>query len=294
MGLEALQVRMQPRAAIFLLALAAVALLLASGCSRLSLLQSFAGSAIIDEAEFHLELDDAGAAQLARQVDEMLAWHSAEMLPRYAKFLTVQAELIEAEKMDRAAVGQSVAALRALLEELVQGTAPYVAAILVDHTDAEKRRYLEARMKERLDERRAELSEPADERLKERVERITKNFERVTGDLRDDQIAMIRRYAAATVGNNARWLYNRANRQRAFLEFLSRQPDESEISAFVVTILLRGHDVVEPDYKAISEARWAHFRELLVEIMASLSAGQRETASDTLREYAAEMIELSG
>lgn len=294
MVLETQTIRVQSRAATLLLVLAAAVLLLGPGCSRLSLLQSFAGSAIIDEAEFHLELDDAGAARLARQVDEMLAWHSAEMLPRYAKFLTAQAELIEAERMDRAAVGDSVAALRALLEELVQGTAPYAAAVLVDHTDAEKRRYLEARMKARLDERRAELSEPADERLKERVERITKNFERVAGDLRDDQIGMIRRYAAATVGNNARWLRNRANRQRAFLEFLSRQPDEAEISAFVVTILLRGHDVVEPEYKAISEARWAHFRELLVEIMASLSARQREAASSTLREYATEMIELSG
>jgi hypothetical protein len=137
------------------------------------------------------------------------------------------------------------------------------------------------------------LAEPLEQRLEARVERIVENFERVTGDLDDAQRQIIRRYAEATAGDNAVWLRNRVNRQRAFTEFLSRRPDEAQISAFVFRILLRAHEIVDPEYRAVSEARWMRFETLLFDIMTSLSAEQRETLSATLRDYAAEMLELS-
>jgi len=276
------------------LSLIATAILFVAGCSRISLLYGYAETALADEAEFHFELDEAGRALVDRKVDELLAWHSAMMLPRYAQFMNAQADLVESGRIDRGHAAAAVATLRLLFDDLVRGAAPHVGEFLADQTEGGKLRYLEARMKERLDERRQELSEPSDERLQARIERIIENFERLTGDLNDLQIGMIHRYAAVTAGNNKGWLRTRANRQRAFLAFLARRPGEAQIDAFVYRIVMRGHEIVDPDYEAVSEGRWNRFQALLADIMTSLTPEQRTTVSATLREYAAEMLELSG
>lgn len=93
---------------------------------------------------------------------------------------------------------------------------------------------------------------------------------------------------------NSRWLRTRGLRQQAFLDFLAQRPDEAEIEPFLFKIVLRGHEVVEPEYESISEARWQRFETLLGDILLSLTPAQRSTAVETLREYAAELLELSG
>ncbi len=269
------------------------AALAVSGCSRLSILYGLAETAVSREAEFFLDLDDAGQTLVDRKVDALLAWHGKVMLPRYARYLRAQADMLDRRAPDRAAVGSAITELRHILDDLVAGASPFVAGILVEHTDTDKLRYLEARMTERLAERQEEAAEPLEDRLEERVERITENFERLTGDLNDVQMGFVHRYAEKTSGDNAVWLRNRAKRQRAFLDFLARKPDENQISAFIHTILLRAHEIVEPEYQAVSEARWMRFQDLLFEIVNSLTPEQRERSIETLREYAAEMLELS-
>ncbi len=270
------------------------ALLVLSGCSRLSFVYGLAESALEDEAAFFLDLDDEEKRLVERKIEELLAWHSAEMLPLYARFMNAQADLVATGEVDRATVTDAVRTLRGLLDDLVQGTAPHVAEILVNHTSPEKLGHLEARMTERLEERREDLAEPTEEREQDRAERIITNFERLTGDLDDGQTERIREYAAQTAGADLRWFRTRMNRQRAFLDFLSREPEEAEIRAFVIKIVLRGYDVVDPEYKAVSEARWRSFETLLADIMISLSADQRATMTETLRDYAMEMLVLSG
>lgn len=167
-------------------------LLLATGCSRLSLVHSFAESALVDAAEDHLDLDDEGRALVDREVEALLAWHDAEMLPRYARFMSAQADLLEGGAVDRETVADAVKTLRRMLDTLVQGAAPQVAKVLADHTEPDKLRYLETRMTERLEGRRNELDEPEETRLAERIEKVTDNFERLTGDLEANQISVIR------------------------------------------------------------------------------------------------------
>ena len=290
MGADARPLRAAAFRAVILVALA----IAVSGCSRLSLVYGFAGPALSREAAYHLNLDETEQAVVDDRVAAFLDWHSAVMLPRYARFLSDQADIVERGPPDRATVADTVTKLRTLLDDLVAGAAPYTADVLVNHTAPGKVRYLKARMDERLAERLEEAAEdPPEERLEDRVERTADNFERLTGDLNDGQKEIIRRYVKATLADNAIWLKNRANRQRAFTEFLSRRPGEAEIGAFVQRILLRPHEIVDPDYLAVSERRWTRFETLLFEIMVSLTDEQRETLVETLRGYAAEMLDLS-
>lgn len=267
--------------------------LLLSGCSGLSFVYGLAENAIAGEAEFHLDLDEEEAARVEAAIDDLLDWHSRVMLPRYANYLGQQAQIIDRSALTEEQVAASVTELRVILGELVTGAAPFTASVLVDHTSPRKVSHLQARMAERLEERREELAEPANERLENRVERIVENIERITGDLTETQIRAVLRYAEETAGANEAWLQNRGNRQRVFLEFLSQEPNKAQISLFIEKILLRPHELVDPEYKAISDARWNRFQILIYEIFSSLTQEQRATASETLREYAAELLELS-
>lgn len=276
------------RAAV-LLALA----LVVTGCSRLSFLYGFIDDALSSEASYHLDLNEDEQAFVDGRIEALLDWHSAEMLPRYARFLTAQADIVERGPPDRAAVAAAVAELRRLLDDLVTGAAPFMADVLVNHTTPDKIRYLESRMAKRMEESREDEAEPPEDRLDERVARTAANFERLTGDLNDGQKRIIRRYAEATMGENAAWLRTRANRQRAFTAFLSRKPDKAEIGDFVYRILLRPHEIVDPEYQAVSEGRWTRFEGLLFGIMVSLTDAQRAALVSNLRGYASEMLELS-
>ena len=82
--------------------------------------------------------------------------------------------------------------------------------------------------------------------------------------------------------------------QRAFLNFLAQEPSRAEITIFLHKVVLHGHEIVDPAYQSVSKARWQLFNALLADIMLSLSAEQRETMAETLRDYAAEIQALSG
>ena len=275
---------------LYRLAAMLVVLAMVSGCGRFTFFYGFAEAAIAREVDYHLNLDQEEKVQVEKKIEELLEWHSATMLPRYATYLNAQAAVIERGPPSRAAVTAMITGLRGLLDELVAGAAPFTADILVDHTEPARVRYLQQRMSERLEERREEEAEKShDERLEERTKRITSNFENLAGDMNEAQLQIVSRYAATTNRDSAKWLHTRANRQRAFTDFLSRRPDEAEISAFIYRILLRPQEIVDPEYKAVSDARWSRFEVFLYQMTETFTPEQRATLSENLRDYAAEM-----
>ena len=268
--------------------------LAAAGCSKFKILYSFTGEAIESAAESHLDLSDADeAAFVDRKVDEVVLWHRDAMLPRYAAFLTAQADLLDRDAVSDASVGEAMEWLRGLLEDTVAGGAPFVAAVLARHTAPDRLEYLRERMAERLEERLEDLDKPREERLADRTAQIAKNFERFTGDLTAHQRLLIRRYAEDTTDEVEAWLRNRATRQRAFAEFLSGRPDEGRITAFTTRMLLRPHEVVGTEHEAFSTTRWVKLRTLMFDVLVSLTDEQRREMSETLRSYAEDMMELS-
>ena len=195
---------------LYRLAAMLVVLAMVSGCGRFTFFNGFAEAAIAREVDYHLNLDQEEKVQVEKKIEELLEWHSATMLPRYATYLNAQAAVIERGPPSRAAVTAMITGLRGLLDELVAGAAPFTADILVDHTEPARVRYLQQRMRERLEERREEEAEKShDERLEERTKRITSNFENLAGDMNEAQLQIVSRYAATTNRDSAKWLHTR-------------------------------------------------------------------------------------
>ena len=75
-------------------------------------------------------------------------------------------------------------------------------------------------MEIRKNERLLELSKSNEVLYKERIEKLTTNFERFFGKLTNEQMILIEAYAKITLGHAKIRLNNRTLRQKAFINFL--------------------------------------------------------------------------
>lgn len=126
--------------------------------------------------------------------------------------------------------------------------------------------------------------------IERKIDRISRFIEPLT----DAQIDIILGYTESGSSTAMRWFKNRECRQNAMVAFLRTQPEKTEITAFVSRIILRAQEVVDPDPRAISAARWAQRETMYHDILTALNDEQRTELITTLRGYAAEMVELAG
>ena len=182
---------------------------------------------------------------------------------------------------------------RILLQNTVAGVAPYVARILVRQTIIENIEHLRLKLIERSKEQKEKLARPIKKRTEDRAERLTINVGRFMGSLNEIQNNLVNRYAESTINDAKRRLDNRNLRQSALLTFLAGKPNEIEIDAFIRQIVLRSHEIVDPDYQGYSEERIARFTTLLVTIFAASTNDQRQATSEKLRSYAQDFSEIS-
>ena len=264
-----------------------------AACSSFKIMYDFADDYIKQEAKFFLKFDEQGEQHLNDQVDKMMEWHNAIMLPRYAAYLRQLANQLDHGLYGATAITKGMKDGRILVQITVAGVAPYVARILVRQTIIENIEHLRLKLIERSKEQKEKLAQPIEKRTKDRTERLIKNVGRFVGDLNKIQNNLINRYAKSTINDAKRRLDNRNLRQSALLTFLAGKPKEMEIDAFISQIVLRAHEIVDPDYKGYSEKRIARFTTLLVNIFAASTNDQRQATSENLRSYAQEFSEIS-
>ena len=264
-----------------------------AACSSFKIMYDFADDYIKQEAKFFLKFDEQGEQNLNDQVDKMMEWHNAIMLPRYAAYLRQLANQLDHGLYGATAITKGMKDGRILVQITVAGVAPYVARILVRQTIIENIEHLRLKLIERSKEQKEKLARPIEKQTEDRTERLTKNVGRFMGDLNEIQNNLINRYAKSTINDAKRRLDNRKLRQSALLTFLAGKPKEMEIDAFINQIVLRAHEIVDRDYKGYSEKRIARFTTLLVNIFAASTNDQRQATSEKLRSYAQDFSEIS-
>ena len=264
-----------------------------AACSSFKIMYNFADDYIKQEAKFFLKFDEQGEQHLNDQVDKMMEWHNAIMLPRYAAYLRQMANQLDHGLYGATAITKGMKDGRILLQNTVAGVAPYVARILVRQTIIENIEHLRLKIIERSEEQKEKLARPIEKRTEDRTERIIKNVGRFMGDLNEIQNNQINRYAKSTINDAKRRLDNRNLRQSALLTFLARKPTEMEIDAFIRQIVLRSHEIVDPDYKGFSEEWIDRFTMFLANIFAASTNDQRRATSKKLKSYAQDLSEIS-
>ena len=264
-----------------------------AACSSFKIMYDFADDYIKQEAKFFLKFDEQGEQHLNDQVDKMMEWHNTIMLPRYAAYLRQLANQLDHGLYGATAISKRMKDGRILLQNTVAGVAPYVARILVRQTNIENTEHLRLIIIERSEEQKENLARPIEKRTEDRVERVTKNLTRFMGDLNEIQNNLVNRYAKSTINDAKRRLDNRNLRLSALLTFLAQKPTKMEIDAFIRQMVLRSHEIVDPDYKGFSEEWIDRFTIFLANIFAASTNDQRLATSEKLKSYAQDLSEIS-
>ena len=273
----------------------AMIMVLLAGCSSFEIAYSFADDALEARAEKYLDMNAEEEAAMEAEAQALMAWHRKVMLPKYAAFFRHEAKIAEAGGWTRPQWASAFARFRTLVDETTEGAAPFIARVLAAHTTPGKIAHIEARMAENRAERRAEdADETPEEWLDAWVERRADRVARFTGALTVDQIKIIRGYSGTAQENAKLWRANSAKRQAALLTFLRKQPAVNEIARFIHRITLHAHEIVDPAYRKVSEARWKLREDMYFEVLSTLSAEQRAELVATFRSYASDMVDLAG
>ena len=263
-------------------------------CSSTRFIYTFVDEYIKDEITYFLDLNEDEKVLLSQQVSQMVNWHRTSMLPKYSNYLNNVANKIESEQYSADNIRKILTNGRFLIEETVSGLVPYASKFLIYHQTAENIKFMENRMLNRRQERITELSKPEDILYKERLERLTTNFERFFGELKDSQVMILESHTHLTLGESRVRLHNRTLRQKVFIRFLRTQPTEVDLTNYLNTLLLKGHTITNSSYKAFSEKSLNRFHTLLVNLLANSSKVQREKIINKLRDYAKDFKAVSG
>ena len=273
---------------IYKTAILVVITILLTACSSTRFIYSFIDDFIQDEITYFLDLNEKEELLLSQQVSEMVNWHRTSMLPRYATYLINVADKIEKKEYESADINKLLENARFLIEQTISGLIPYASKFLINYLTNEDIEFMEKRMLIRQQERITELSKSEDILYKERLKRLTLNFERFFGELNDSQKTLLETHTSQTLGESRVRLHNRTLRQKVFIRFLKTQPTETVLIAFTEKLLIRGHLIINPSYEDFSATSLKRFEILLVNMLSVSSEVQLKTIIDNLRAYASD------
>ena len=278
---------------IYKTAILVVITILLTACSSTRFIYSFIDDFIQDEITYFLDLNEKEELLLSQQVSEMVNWHRTSMLPRYATYLINVADKIEKKEYESADINKLLENARFLIEQTISGLIPYASKFLINYLTNEDIEFMEKRMLIRQQERITELSKSEDILYKERLKRLTLNFERFFGELNDSQKTQLEAHTSQTLGESRVRLHNRTLRQKVFIRFLKTQPTETVLIAFTEKLLIRGHLITNPSYEDFSATSLKRFEILLVNMLSVSSEVQLKTIIDNLRAYASDFKAVS-
>ena len=268
-------------------------IILVTACSSTRLIYSFTDKFIKDEINYFLYLDEEEKLLMNQQVSEMINWHRTSMMPSYASYLDNIADALEMGQYDANKITIIIDEGRTLIEDTIVGLTPYASRFLIRIKNDEAIEFMKNKMLMRQQERIIKLSGAKEIRYEDRLDKLTSNFKRFFGDLTDAQIEILETHSHETLNDSRIRLHNRTLRQKAFVRFLKTQPNEEELNAYLNKLLIRGHEIINPNYQDFSEASLSRFKMLLINMLAISTDKQRNVMIGKLRSYAVEFNTIS-
>jgi hypothetical protein len=263
------------------------------GCSSLKFAHGFLKTMVSERVKIYLDIHKNDNLALESEISELVSWHRVEMLPQYAVFFESQAKLSEGSGWNQTQVDKAVKMIRKMIKDTSQGSAPFIAKVLVNHTSKSKVNHIQAAMDKALSKRRELYDKPLADQIDAAVNKSVKNFERFFGTLTEDQITIIREHKVLMNDPTGEWLDWRDKRQRDLTRFLRTEPIVLDIENYVKVALTTPEEIVGQTYRVRADQWWAKQADLLHDLMTSLDADQRQTLANNLHQYAVDMVELA-
>ena len=263
------------------------------GCSSLKFAHGFLKTMVRERVETYLDIHKNDNLALESEISALVSWHRIEMLPKYAVFFKNQAQLAEASGWNQTQVDEAVKVLRGIIKDTSQGSAPFIAKILVNHTSETKVNHIQAAMDKVLSKRRELYNKALTDQIDAAIDKSLTNLERFFGTLTEEQIEIIREHKVQMYDPTGGWLDWRDKRQRDLTRFLRTEPLVSDIEDYVKVALTTPEKIFGQAYRDRADQWWNKQAELLYDLMTSLDIDQRQTLASNLHGYAIDMVELA-
>jgi hypothetical protein len=198
-----------------------------TSCSVLRLAYYHIDYWLLAQVEDFVTLHDEQRTWLERRLQAHRQWHCRTQLPAYDQWLGELQVEIASRTPDPARLDRLARQLEFFIDAILTEFAPTLAELLV-RLDPVQRAELFARLDQEVIEARIKyLDPPAEERERERANRMEKRLQPWIGDLTAEQSSRIQQWSVALDGQGGGWL---TNRQR-LLEAVRQALQTSDASA---------------------------------------------------------------
>jgi hypothetical protein len=209
-----------------------VAALLLTGCSTIQFAYNNVDWVLIDKADHYLDLNSEQRALAEELIAARMRVHRREELPLYVATLS-EIRVMLADNLTADELDTIMERLKSLYRRTMGDTVPSVVTLLGDLNDAQID-HLQARFEERNREFADNfMPESLQVRLDRRVERSIRMMEFFIGDLRPEQVELVRRYRNAMPLTADDWLAYHQARQKGLLALLRRRAPRDELERYL-------------------------------------------------------------
>jgi len=229
---------------------------------------------------------------LRTRLDRAMAWHRANELPEYRRFLADVARRAD-RTFTEAEVEQAWSKLRADYDRVVEHILPDTADFMLSLDDKQLER-LDRKLAADNEKVRREMTEGTEDKRRERgVKRMTETVEEWIGPLDPKQRAIVVAREAALPSIAEERLADRAYRQRETLA-LARSRDRAKIIAGLRRLLVDTDSWRRPEYLAKIRARNAATFHMIAALSATLTPRQRAHLKRRIQDYIDDIDRLAG
>lgn len=275
-----------------LLSAATALLLLLAGCSTAFfyrqldwLVPTYVGQ--------YLPLDDSQRKLLDIHVADLLAWHCASELGRYAVWLrTVNAD-VQAGRLDLHRLQWHTQQLESHWREVAHQTGPRLADLLAHSQDEQIQALLDNLREKEDDFRNDYVDAPMDKVERRLAERTEKRLRRWVGRLTEEQRQAIAAWSRELAREQAQSLAMRQRWREAATRALAERRDVHRFPQRVQQLLLHPEATWTQAQRQQFEARRARAQQLLLTLAGSLTARQRGHLAERTSTWAGDFERLA-
>jgi len=239
-----------------------------------------------------VDLTDEQKRDLRTAIDEHLAWHCADELPRYAAFLQRVDDDVVDNRLTATAIesyGEQVSGFGRRLLLRVRPTAVDLLSSLNDEQVAQLMESFEERNRELLEEAETYSTEAT---VRERAEGFEKGMRRFTGRLTEAQRERLLRWAEDLDPTAELALQRRLDWQAAFVRLMQLRDDRARFDEAIVELLQPDGFISETYERRRQRNRESTIR-TLAEIHAMAPERQVEEVRENLADFSEDLEQLS-
>ena len=235
-------------------------------------------------------LNDEQEEKLEQEVDNLLAWHRKNELPRYVAQMRIIADSLEKGVLDRTTFDNAEVFLKETQKRTISAVRPFALELAMtmspEQLDCSCKRYEEKR-----EDREEDLNLPLSEYKEKRTKAIRKQMKRWLGSVTDEQEKMI--VTMISPQSDAKKNDAISLKKRKMIHEILKGQNSDEKRAKIEALFANFEAGLTADEVAFRKQLGEKFKENLWKFSQTLTAEQRKELAKTLRGYAEDLEELS-